>query len=458
MRSGICGGSGKCWTWVGGLVVAVVLASCSPAVPRLSPGATIGSAMPTSTLPQPLATPAIQANGDGCPGPREALDTKHFQSYGDARCFRAGATVTGWWQRQPDGSITLGQRVGSVGARAAPDATVAVQLQGGQTLPADGGYGAFYTTTVGSDLQSIDDAVVTPLTNPATACPAVTPIPVGVFLESLTDCYTPGVNVTISGWRGTLAGLCGCGSGEVEKPAWLTGGYGFGWLFAEPYSDPVGAWLTLYAPKVAVLGGDSGVRPTWMEVTGHFDDSAATTCHVVGGTAAQTTLLRAQCATRFVVTTLRELPPPPSTLSSVCPTGNPYHVADVAASRLGAPLMERLCFAGRDVPVAGWFDPAPVFPGSTVDSTPTWLDVADRPGLRPTMASTATGDTWLGLFLFTNPATSLVLPDDPGWYVMTGHFDDPAAMTCVRTDGLNAGMDWSEMCRSEFVVTGVEPL
>ena len=42
--------------------------------------------------------------------------------------------------------------------------------------------------------------------------------------------------------------------------------------------------------------------------------------------------------------------------------------------------------------------------------------------------------------LFTDPANQSGLPTmPPGWYTMAGHFDDPAASACVRTDGLNAG-------------------
>lgn len=380
----------------------------------------------------------------------------------------SGVTLDGWWSRAADQSISLGQRVGSVDARLGTQARVAVELSPDQVLPTDSGYGRFVSRRASPESLAIEAATVTLLHSPAETCPSSSPIPVGVFLETLADCFEPGTDITIAGWRDVLDGLCGCGPiGYVEKPAWLTSMYGVGWLFSEPYEMYLLEYVTLFSPDEARLGADSGVRPTYMEVVGHFDDPAAASCRAIVNDSIDpqvavspaeanriTERLKVACADKFVATSVREVPAPQSALS-FCPAGDPLTVS--VAWGWGGPyaLLTQVCYRGGNVAIRGWFD-AYTDPGGEVPTvSPSWLD----PFARPTLWSGegVNWDTGAGFEVFVDPATDVALPTSPGWYTMTGHFDDPAAATCVRTDGANAGHSAAEECRNQFVVTDVAP-
>jgi hypothetical protein len=453
--------------------VAVLVGACSPApspTPTTAPtvSAATASPIPSPSLPAPSPS-AVAANPEDCPQPDEAIGYGAFVRYPDDECFPAGVTVDGWWHTDESGAILIGRRPGSVDERARGISAIDVSLRSGAILPAPNGYGRFFTRTITVSNErglGLADAELSPLPNPAASCPTTTPVPIKVFMDSLVSCWGPGTDVTIAGWRDTLDGLCGCGPMfYFEKPKWLTGQYGFGWLFAEPYALNLDDYFTLYAPDAKALGTDSGDRPTYMEVTGHFGDPAAATCRVVPDpdappseaiTDAQarqyTRALRKECAKRLVVTSLEEVPPPSSALS-FCPAVDPLTVSAVWDWGVSNALLDQVCYGGGEITMYGWFDADTDAAGEQPSVSPAWLDTYAKPALW-----SVEGGTWendLGLELFVDPATNVVLPASRGWYTMTGHFDDPAAGTCVRTDGSNAGNSWVEECRNKFVVSGV---
>jgi hypothetical protein len=450
-------------------IVSVIAALGACSAPAASPSTSPARSVPpvastVPTTPRPTEPP-IAANPDGCPAPTESLSPFEFIRYGDT-CFPSGATIEGWWVKGADAVVTVGQRPGSVDARVRNMSGVSVKLGAGQTVPTDAGYGRFSSPSATPESAAIEDATYTPLVSPAATCPTTDPIPVGVFLETLGDCYRPRADITIAGWRDTLDGLCGCGAFWIEKPAWLTSEEGIGWLFAEPSDINLDDYLTLYAPDADALGADSGLRPTYMEVTGHFDDPAAATCRAIAnpdidpsltldeaGEKRVTAALKVTCANRFVVTAVRELVPPPSALA-FCPAGDPIPAGAIYDSRASWRLLEHVCFRGGDFAMVGWFDPAVDTNGESRTISPEWLDPYGRP-----MLWVREGGSWEtgGFRVFVDPAHDVALPTSAGWSTMTGHFDDPAAAACVRTDGLNAGMSAVDDCRSQFVVTGVAP-
>lgn len=312
-----------------GLVVALSVAACGLADAPLETQPVTGIQPTPSTAPpgsSPGATEPVVVP-EGCPQPNEPIRAAEFQRFGNSRCFPAGVSITGWWEQAADGGVTFGPRPASVAVRLHGSDAIRVNLRSGESLPASVGFGLLFAPTVrdGTELGMVlINARITELENPATSCPTGGPIPVAVFLQSLTSCFEPNVDVQIAGYRDTLDGLCGCGPmGYFERPEWLTSPYGFGWLFAQPASENLDDLVTLYAPDEHALGADSGARPTWMEVTGHFGDPAASTCKAVPDPNADPDLaitdaeakeltksLVRTCATRFVVTSIRETTAP----------------------------------------------------------------------------------------------------------------------------------------------------
>ena len=309
------------------LLLASTLVACSGEGQLMTPSAAVGEPTPRSTPPaaSPGAEPVVVP--EGCPQPNEPIRAAEFQRYGNSRCFPAGVSITGWWEVAADGGVTFGPRPGSVGVMLHGADAIRVNLRdGGASLPEPIGFGLLFAPTVrdGTELGMVLlNARITALDNPATTCPTTSPIPVAVFLESLTTCFKPDVDVAVAGIRDQLDGLGGEGPvGYVERPGWLTSPYGFGWLFVDPVEN-LDDYVTLYAPDERALGADSGKRPTAMEVTGHFGDPAASTCRAVpdpeadpsvrmstDGAKKLTQVLVEICANRFVVTSIRDTAAP----------------------------------------------------------------------------------------------------------------------------------------------------
>lgn len=426
--------------------------------PELPAPSLVASASPTaqpSSTPQPTSPPeptsAIGSNGEGCPAPLDPISFIELESY-DVTCFTAGVTVAGWWQQAADGSLSIGLRRGSISARSQDYAPLVVTLKPGHQVPARSGYGSFFATSVGDRGESISNAVVTSLPNPAMRCPTASPIPIDSYLDSLVSCYRTGQDVTVAGWRST-PDICSCGQGDaVDTPAWLTSPDGFGWIFPQPFDEIWHPWLTLYAPHPSVLGADSRLRPTWMEVSGHFDDARSATCRETWPDGSSRSI-SASCAAHFVVAKLRETAPPDAALG-FCPKAGPDQPSDVIRWPLGGQATERLCLAGGEVSVVGWYAQTKPTAGGDTTVSPEWLDPNGAPNLFDAEVSLAAGDQ--GLPLFVDPATSVTLPAAPGWYLVTGHFGDPAAAHCTVTDDSGTRDDHAE-CSNDLVVTSFTP-
>ena len=375
----------------------MLVGACSPPAATPSPGPVSTEIAAASRSPTPRPTErSIPANPEGCPAPTEALSPFEFSRYGD-ECFPAGVTVDGWWERSADGSVAIGQRRGSVDARTRDMSSVVAGLSGDQTSPGDAGYGRFFSTSASPESSSIEDATYTPLSNPAMACPEHGPIPVGLFLQTLADCYAARRGRhDRAGWRDTLDGACDCGPLLLRQEAGMAdcrlrrrmAVRRAVWAHVRRLPDAIRAGS-------GTLGPDSGLRPTYMEVSGHFDDPAAATCRAVADPGAPpeeaagsdelkrlTAALRDTCANRFVATAVREVAPPTSALS-FCPAQDPVPVAAVLAATVSLPLMERLCFAGGELSITGWYrSAAPGWPRANHRARRGWTR-SDDPACGP---------------------------------------------------------------------------
>jgi hypothetical protein len=110
--------------------------------------------------------------------------------------------------------------------------------------------------------------------------------------------------ITFRAWAAECEGCYGSGDGRYEQ-AWLVGATGNA-LYLSPVEDDSGGWWT---PAVVhpSLEYDTDWPGQWLEVTGHFDDPAASDCRLTPGPAEawyyegrQTTV--DQCRQQFVVT------------------------------------------------------------------------------------------------------------------------------------------------------------
>ena len=60
--------------------------------------------------------------------------------------------------------------------------------------------------------------------------------------------------------------------------------------------------------------------------------------------------------------------------------------------------------------------------------------------------------------LFVNPATTIEIPRDGGWFSITGHIDDGAARRCPEAAGISDATSQARAeldCRTHLVVTGL---
>jgi hypothetical protein len=164
-------------------------------------------------------------------------------------------------------------------------------------------------------VASVGCAPLSTLTDPETALRVLVQYPVAPYGTAETSplparCFGSRT-IHVSGYLGQPEGLGGqCGYSVT--PDWLTGTclvYPAGWL--QPIAGPFGAsrpLLVFARPAVAALlkGGH------WVELTGHYDDPASTTCqtrdeHGKLESIAQTV---AMCRSHFVVTAVRPISAP----------------------------------------------------------------------------------------------------------------------------------------------------
>lgn len=320
---------------------------------------------------------------------------------------------------------------------------------------------------------------------PVAGCPAApfTFVTVtGVALEDRQACFG-GEEMALTGWVLRMtASLPSCEPSTPKALWWLTceqqqQPLAFGspegpfqpatrllWLATDP-QGPVGP---------TVLGAEFGqaiLTNTWVEVTGHFDDQAAGGC---GYFAADP--IRDACAGTFVVTSVTVLvaPWPMEALASSECTTRPLDLLSLIVQTDPA-----TCFGSAAISVDAQVRRAGVVDGPCLLTEPAWFSCNSWLSLeyvRPTAAresivlATARADQpqspglnipsgGFTTFLFAAIHPDAGIPLDQvtdGFVRVTGHFDDPAAMTCQIP-----GMPQDEAirsCRNMFVVTSVVPI
>lgn len=156
--------------------------------------------------------------------------------------------------------------------------------------------------------------------------------------------------------------------------------------------------------------------------------------------------------------------PSPSALpvTAGCPSEEPITVGELAALGEGGGLR---CFGRRSFDVVGWYGLSCGAGGANVVTEPDWLLgpftavwIYDREN--PTYDAP-------GVIRFEvrfHPDAGIRpcgLPGS-GWYRLTGHFDDPAAVTCRETvvNELVPSIDPAAViraCRETFVATAIVP-
>lgn len=142
------------------------------------------------------------------------------------------------------------------------------------------------------------------------------------------------------------------------------------------------------------------------------------------------------------------------------PSGCPDPAVDARAFLLLGDYEAIHCYRGLQLTFVGWLRPAPSTteptdcPTTDSDSAAVWLACHKRSW------ETAYADTLeeVSIELFVDPATSIAIPREGGWFTITGHIDDGAARRCP--DAMAVGNASSQAqaeldCRTHFVVTGL---
>ena len=146
-----------------------------------------------------------------------------------------------------------------------------------------------------------------------------------------------------------------------------------------------------------------------------------------------------------------ECPPPPTVevLGGWTPAWPPRLLAD--------------CLGSRDLEVTGYLAPAWGIGGLGNGVVPSWLgEWSGLPSvlwMRPHLEDGCPApDDCMWIFLFAPDAASLPMTPDR-WVTLTGHFDDPVALTCRAAgsgpDAVKSDADAVERCREHFVVTQI---
>ena len=164
----------------------------------------------------------------------------------------------------------------------------------------------------------------------------------------------------------------------------------------------------------------------------------------------------------------------PSAAGTPTPTASP---APTAAWTCAAPItVDKLaiastgpldaligCFGHRSIDVTGYLAPPWGIGGLANGVTPAWLGewagLDDVLWLKPHPAmGCVADDDCVWLFIHAPDATALPLAPDR-WVTLTGHFDDPASLTCRATgagpDAVTSDAQAIATCRGHFVVTGI---
>ncbi|MFN2483377.1 MAG: hypothetical protein ABR509_00370 [Candidatus Limnocylindria bacterium] len=139
----------------------------------------------------------------------------------------------------------------------------------------------------------------------------------------------------------------------------------------------------------------------------------------------------------------------------------PTSVADVEG---GHPAVRLVCFGRDDLDLRGWI---PETSTAGVDcfctASPEWLaDPFAYQVVESEEVAAWRGDPY-GIKYRIDPSGAVTVPPSNEWVDLTGHFDDPAAVTCTLTPTAGTsgvGFDAVQVvvsCREQFVVTGWQP-
>ena len=147
--------------------------------------------------------------------------------------------------------------------------------------------------------------------------------------------------------------------------------------------------------------------------------------------------------------------------SGLCPTDSPLTARQLVEGG------ESTCFGRATIQVRGWLDAPPSIGFEPPTIKPGWL-YYPAPGAPTIWEKQPAGqdDCYVGeeqcafFFPHINPASGLTLEGEPRWLILTGHFDDPAAVRChwvypddvPLKDRVADDADAVAACRGGFIV------
>jgi hypothetical protein len=138
----------------------------------------------------------------------------------------------------------------------------------------------------------------------------------GVYAEAATSCW-PGAEITVAGFVASPEGLGGVTPFSIE-PAWMVSRAHFLSTTdsVDPQAGPVGPFFPVAVPP-SLEAKFGALDRRWVRATGHFNDSAATTCVIASSDPALGSVPTAEqaieiCRTSFVLTAVEPLTTPPT--------------------------------------------------------------------------------------------------------------------------------------------------
>jgi hypothetical protein len=139
-----------------------------------------------------------------------------------------------------------------------------------------------------------------------------------------------------------------------------------------------------------------------------------------------------------------------------CPDAESATLADVLGMH---PVDELRCFGTSDLTLRGWI-PQPPTEGGTCYAQAEAMDLHCIERILQVYRGPGT-EYQGGLSLFQRgPQRDYTTYPDPGWYAVSGHFDDPASSGCQRTEAVDGPRTKAQavmQCRTRFVVTRFRP-
>src|SRR5690349_13726289 len=219
-------------------------------------------------------------------------------------------------------------------------------------------------------------------------CPTGSPMSVATYTAADPTCF--GANdVTLTGWETIPSGIGGQSDHHTE-PTWLGEDYTPGALVDQlPQQcglEMCNDALFVHVDPASKLEFErNGV---FVVITGHRDDPASNACYQVFDDSLPASPTpdaagQAECRGSFVLTSIRDVPPPPGALG-FCPTDP---ILTVYTAR------EDVCLRGKAFRVIGWLDRLPAIDSDGPAIAPDWLDfpTATLPALWSVRPATVDG-------------------------------------------------------------------